>query len=305
MSALRDFAASHASAVLAGSGAMIGLLFGAIVQRTGFCAMGAVSDWHAFGDTRRLRAWVLSATLALLATQSLAAAGVVAVDKSMYLAPSLNWMGNIAGGLLFGFGMVLAGGCASRNIVRAGTGDLRALLNLVIIGITSYVAIGGLLGPLRAALESTTAVDLTRYGAADQSLANLLQRTGFAAPATSAFVTAILVAVPACVWCFASPPFRRSPLHVASACGIAACVIAGWAATGLAYDELAIRPLPPVSLTYVRPTGDTLEWLQRFTALGAPGFGVASVFGGALGGFAVAAVTGRLTSRKGAEARTR
>jgi uncharacterized membrane protein YedE/YeeE len=48
-----------------------------------------------------------------------------------------------------------------------------------------------------------------------------------------------------------------------------------------------------VSLTYVRPAGDALDWLQRFTALGLPGFGVASVFGAAIGGWLAAAISGR------------
>src|SRR6478752_7075438 len=118
MSGLRDAIASHAPLALAMGGGLIGFVFGAVVQRTGFCAMGAVSDWHTFGDTRRLRAWVLAAALALIGTQALAGFGLVAIDKSMYVAPSFNWLGNLLGGAMFGFGMVLAGGCASRNLVR-------------------------------------------------------------------------------------------------------------------------------------------------------------------------------------------
>ena len=51
--------------------------------------------------------------------------------------------------------------------------------------------------------------------------------------------------------------------------------------------------MAPVSLTFVRPSGDTLEWLQRSTALGLPGFGVASVFGTILGAFLTAKATGK------------
>ena len=61
-------------------------------------------------------------------------AGVVQLEQSMYLAPRLNWVGNIAGGLIFGVGMVLAGGCPSRNLARAGGGDLRALLTMIVLG---------------------------------------------------------------------------------------------------------------------------------------------------------------------------
>ncbi|HET7056905.1 MAG TPA: YeeE/YedE thiosulfate transporter family protein, partial [Thermomicrobiales bacterium] len=81
---------------------------------------------------------------------------------------------------------------------------------------------------------------------------------------------------------------RKSPVHIASGVGVGLCVVAGWAVTGLAFDELADRPVAPISLTFVRPAGDSLEWLQRYTALGLPGFGVATVIGSILGAFATA-----------------
>ena len=39
------------------------------------------------------------------------------------------------------YGMVFAGGCGSRNLVRAGGGDLRALVVIVVIGIFAYMTI--------------------------------------------------------------------------------------------------------------------------------------------------------------------
>jgi uncharacterized protein len=82
-------------------------------------------------------------------------------------------------------------------------------------------------------------------------------------------------------------------LHILSGIGVGLCIVAGWALTGLTFDEMADKPAAPVSLTFVRPTGDALEWLQRFTALGAPGFGVSSVFGTILGAFLMAKAMGR------------
>jgi hypothetical protein len=104
--ALRDTIGQHGAAYLALGGLVIGGVFGAVVFATNFCAMGSLSDVHNFGDWRRFRAWVLAATVALVGAQLLQAGGVVALDKSMYLAGSgLNWVGHILGGLMFGFGM--------------------------------------------------------------------------------------------------------------------------------------------------------------------------------------------------------
>ena len=93
--------------------------------------------------------------------------------------------------------------------------------------------------------------------------------------------------------CFMDGKFRTSPVHILSGVGVGLCIVAGWALTGLTFDELSDKPVAPVSLTFVRPTGDTLEWLQRSTALGLPGFGVASVFGTILGAFLMAKTSGQ------------
>jgi uncharacterized protein len=70
-------------------------------------------------------------------------------------------------------------------------------------------------------------------------------------------------------------------------------VVAGWAVTGLAFDDMASKPTQAISLTFVRPTGDMLEWLQRFTAERMPSFGVASVLGALTGTLLTALAMGR------------
>jgi hypothetical protein len=56
---------------------------------------------------------------------------------------------------------------------------------------------------------------------------------------------------------------------------------------------MAAQAIAPTSLTYVRPTGDTLEWLQRFTAARMPSFGVASTLGALAGALAASVTAGR------------
>jgi hypothetical protein len=280
--------------VLAVGGFLIGLAFGALVYRTNFCTMGSISDIMTFGDWRRFRAWVLAATTALIGAQALQAAGAVTLRQSMYLGTSFNWLGHVAGGAMFGFGMVLAGGCASKNLARAGGGDLRALVTLLIVGLTAYMAIGGILGPARAALEQATAIDLKGAGLASQGLGTLAG-AWLGLGTNGDLVVTGLIALAGLAYCFGAAEFRNSPTHVVSGLGVGLCVVAGWALTGLAFDEMASRPTQPISLTYVRPTGDTVEWLQRFTAARVPGFGVATVLGALAGSFLAALAMGRFT----------
>jgi uncharacterized protein len=290
---LFDLAQTNAPATLALGGLAIGAVFGAITAATNFCTMGALSDIHNFGDTRRFRAWILAAATALLGAQVLQTAGIVNLSQSMYLAPNLNWAGHILGGLMFGFGMVFAGGCASRNLTRLGAGDLRSLVILIVIGLAGYITLGGVLGPVRTALETATTVSLAATQAPSQSVGDLLAVALKANRATVSFAAGLVFVIVAALYCFTNSAFRSSRLHILSGLGIGLTVVAGWALTGILFDDMAARPTAPISLTYVRPAGDTIEWLARYTAAPIPGFGVASVFGAIFGAFLVAMARGQ------------
>lgn len=295
MTALRELVVDNGPVALAVGGLVVGFLFGAITYKTNFCTMGAISDIVSFGDYRRFRAWMLAGATALLGAQLLEYAGIVELTKSMYLAPSINWTGNVIGGLMFGYGMVFASGCPSRNLARLGSGDLRALVALIVLGIFAYMTIGGVFGPLRAWLEQSTAVSLGGMSAPTQSLGDILSAGLGIDSGTGALIATAVVAGALLIYCFKDASFRGSAVHVASGIGVGLCVVAGWAVTGLAFDELSVRPMAPISLTFVRPAGDTLEWLQRFTALGLPGFGVATVLGAVLGAFVTAVAMKRFS----------
>ncbi|HYD81762.1 MAG TPA: YeeE/YedE thiosulfate transporter family protein, partial [Paucimonas sp.] len=89
----------------------LGAVFGAVARRTHFCTMGAVADIVNMGDWNRMRQWLLAIAVAILGTNLLAAFGVIDLSKALYTAPKLTWLSHLVGGLLFGFGMVLASGC--------------------------------------------------------------------------------------------------------------------------------------------------------------------------------------------------
>ena len=117
MTALRELVAENGPMALTLGGLVIGFAFGAIVSKTNFCTMGSISDIVSFGNYRRFRAWVLAAVTALLGAQLLQYAEVVELARSMYLAPSVNWFGNMLGGhvalkVFAGFGATAVVGTA-------------------------------------------------------------------------------------------------------------------------------------------------------------------------------------------------
>jgi len=262
------------------AGFVAGALFGALAQRTGFCAMGGVSDMVLMGDGRRLRAWALAMAVAVLGTQGLAGLGLVDLGKSIYLGPSLGWFGAIAGGLAFGFGMVLTGGCGQRTLVRLGAGNLRSLVVLLVLAVTAYMTMRGLIAAARLPLEARINLDLRGLGLDSQGLAPLLGR-----PVATLAVAGALLA-----YCFADARFRRSGRDLVAGIGVGLLVVAGWAITGiLGQDDF--EPQPVASFTFVAPVADSLQYLMTFTGASI-GFGVATVGGMLVGAFAAARASG-------------
>jgi hypothetical protein len=167
---------------------------------------------------------------------------------------------------------------------------VRALLGLVVLGLFAHMTLGGILAPPRTALEQATGL---AFGAQGLGLGHLAGKlTGVPTPIGS-LVAASLVAAGALAYCLADPRFRASPVHIFSGIAVGLTVIAGWALTGLAFDEMTATPTPPSSLTYVRPTGDALQWLTLYTAAPMPSFGVASVFGALIGACTASLLMGR------------
>ena len=123
--------------IVVGAGLLIGLAYGVVALLSGFCLLSSLRGWWSEGDSRLIRTFALALAVALVATQLLAGYGVVDLSKSVYLQPSFSAPLMFAGGLLFGYGMVLANGCGSRALVLLGRGNLRSLVVVIVLGIAA------------------------------------------------------------------------------------------------------------------------------------------------------------------------
>lgn len=126
--------------------AALGLVLGWLLQRSHFCTMGAISDYLLFRAGARLRQWVLTVVLGALGFAALHAAGWLDPADTLYAAPRWPWLSMLVGGLLFGVGMVLASGCPTKNLVRLGGGSLKALVVLLVMGVSALATLRGLPG---------------------------------------------------------------------------------------------------------------------------------------------------------------
>lgn len=275
--------------LVGGAGLLIGIAFGAVTRRADFCALGALADMRIYGDYRRLRAWLMAIATAMAGTHLLYWLGLIDIHRSVYLSPDLGWFGAVFGGLLFGYGTVMARGCGGRSLIRLAGGDLRALVTLITLGIFAYMTLRGFTGAARVWVEAAANIDLNARGVASQGIPDLI---GAAIGIDSGIVRNLMaVAVTAVIawYCLANEPFRRSPQHLYAGIAIGLLISAGWAATGLlGADEF--EPLPLVSMSFVRPIGDSLQYLMTFTGA-TISFGAAVVGGTLIGGFLVAVST--------------
>ncbi len=138
----------------------VAFLFGALAQRTHFCTMGAISDVVNMGDWTRARQWILAIGVAMTGFALLSWRGDIDPGKALYASPRLLWLSCSLGGLLFGFGMVLSSGCGNKTLVRVGSGNLKSLVVLLVMGISAFATLKGITGVLRVGTVDKVVVDM-------------------------------------------------------------------------------------------------------------------------------------------------
>ncbi len=267
------------------AGLMIGLIYGVVGLLSGFCMMSSLRGWWADGDRRLVRTYALAMGIAIVATQLLAANGAVDLGKSIYLQPTFSVPLMLLGGVLFGYGMVLANGCGSRALVLLGRGNLRSFVVVTVLAIAAEMTLKGLIAPLRIAL-----MQASQTTAAATSLPALLSAGGLhGAPAR--LLPALALGSVLIVFAFAHAPFRRAPGQMLAGLVVGLLIAAGWFATGyLGADEF--NPVPVASLTFVAPIADGLQYVMLSTG-STVNFGIATVAGVLAGSLVTALVTRR------------
>ncbi|MCO6412410.1 MAG: YeeE/YedE family protein [Thiogranum sp.] len=274
----------------------IAFVLGAVVNKTNFCTMGAVSDWVNMGDTGRFRAWLLAIAVAILGVTGLEYFGVVDINGAFppYRGGQLIWAENLLGGLMFGIGMTLASGCGNKCLVRFGAGNIKSLMVFLIIALIAFFMVNPFPGsdqtlftvlfydwirPLAVDLGSSQDLGLLIAGSEKAAVARLL--------IGAALGLVLLVAV------FKSADFRRSTDNILGGLVVGMAVLGAWYITSnlsidldgekyslqsyaQQWDFLAdsnegkpadTRPLAPQSFTFINPMGQTLGYTaERFNS---------------------------------------
>ncbi|MHC5655568.1 YeeE/YedE family protein [Stappia sp. ICDLI1TA098] len=226
-------------------GLLIGAAFGAFAQRSRFCLRAAAVEFARGEIGIRVAIWLVTFSSAVFLTQALIARDLLDVSEARQFAARGSLSGAIIGGALFGCGMVLARGCASRLLVLSATGNLRALLSGLIFAVAAEASIHGILSPLRDRLAG-----LWTIGGRDsldllQAL-HLPEGAGIAIGLAFVLGTVVLAL-----------RARLGPWGWIGAAGAGATVAVGWWFTYQLATQ-AFTPMSVKSMTFTGPSADTL-----------------------------------------------
>jgi len=277
-------------------GLAIGGLIGAIVQRTKFCIAAACHARITIGDLFQTRSYAMALFVAILGTQILYKTGQVDIQYSIYLSTPFTWLSYIVGGLIFGVGIVYAGGCASRILVRSAEGDLGSLVSVMAFILSSGATLWGILAPLRVGYFNSFTLGLK-----SQYLPELFSAVPW---------WFVLLIVEALLLLFMLKAPKKSewwgwqwPLYGAS---IGLTIILAWWLNGAAHkalplidsfsfsgpaDPALLQKWRPKSLTFALADAQSFRYIILWTGE-TMNFAVATVFGVIGGSFLAAIISG-------------
>lgn len=263
------------------AGFAIGAIAGFTVRRARLCTFGAIEDALMGGDRRRLKIFGLSVGIAILGTQALIVSGFLAPESTPYVPTALPVVSIVIGSILFGVGMAMVGTCGFGSLVRLGTGDLKSLVVVLVLGATAYATLRGVFADLRINLLEQLSMPMPDGLRSD--LASLLaQATG----RDLRIPLAVLIGGCLCWLALSDRRLRRAPRLLTAGVTLGLLTIAGWLVTVGINDDFA-SPLRPQSLTFVSTIGKAF-YAGLVNVANFADFGVGSVFGVIAGACAAA-----------------
>jgi len=223
-------------------GFAIGLAFGAFAQSSRFCLRSACLEFWSMRLGRSVVVWLMVFGAALTGAQLLFLGGFIDVSEVRQLSTVGTLSGAIIGGLMFGVGMILARGCASRLLVLSGTGNMRALVTGLIVTVIAQAALTGALSPLRTALSGLWSVGPD----ARNMMLHVPQYTGLVLGVATLALAGWLAARE-----------KLDPRTALLSVALGATVAVGWGFTAT-LSRVSFTPVAVNSVSFTGPSADTL-----------------------------------------------
>ncbi|MCX7566146.1 YeeE/YedE family protein [Sulfitobacter sp. F26169L] len=274
-----DFVSEPVLAALVGM--FGGVLLGLAARIGRFCTLGAIEDLYYGESPLRLRMWGVAIGVSVIGTFGLSALGLLDFQQTLYIGRMWNPMESIVGGLLFGYGMALAGNCGYGALARVGGGDLRSLLIVLVMGISAYVTLGGPLSTLRLWLFGET----QPAPAPDGFAFSTAQILGVSTPTAGIAIGCLIL-----VLTLLSRSLRHAPGHILWGAVAGVAIVSGWAGTQWIASR-GFDAIPVVSHTFSAPIGESILYVMTSSG-NTIGFGTGSIIGVVLGALAGSLIKG-------------
>lgn len=245
-----------------------GVLLGLAARMGRFCTLGAIEDMFYGEKTLRLRMWGIAIGVAITGTFGLEAMGLFDTSQSLYVGRVWNPLASVFGGLLFGYGMALAGNCGYGALARVGGGDLRSLMIVLIMGIAAYVTLGGPLSSLR----------IWAFGAPEQTTGStsftelFAGMTGLQTSVCGMIIGALILGLT-----LLNRDLREAPSYIFWGTVAGLAIVSGWAGTFF-IANFGFDAVPVVSHTFSAPIGETMLYVMTSSG-NSISFGTGSVVG--------------------------
>lgn len=252
----------------------VGILLGLCARLGDFCTLGALETAFIGRDFRRIHIWSLALGVAVLTTHMADAWGLIDIGRTLYFSFVWNPLASVAGGLMFGYGMAMAGNCGFGALVRAGDGDIRSILIVVVLGIATYATLAGPLAPLRNFIFPQTE-QLGRAGIGEAFSA----MTGLDPAWLAAALGLALIA-----FGLRHPRVHQSPITMICATGVGLSVVLAIIGTTLVVES-SMDAVLVEGPSFTAPVGRTILYLMTATGT-SPSFSVGLVFGTLTGAIA-------------------
>jgi len=143
-------------------GLIIGAIFGFILQSGRFCMNSAFRDIILLKEFKLAKAVAVSLAVLAVGFGVFALAGIINLSPKPF-AP----LAAIVGGLVFGIGMVYAGGCASGTTYRVGEGMMGSMVAAVGLTVGALMTAGGVFSDASIWLKSFSYGQVTLIGVFD------------------------------------------------------------------------------------------------------------------------------------------
>jgi uncharacterized membrane protein YedE/YeeE len=276
----------------------IAFVLGLVMQKTGFCSMGAISDAFIMSSWVRLRQWFLAIGVAIVGFGLMSYFGLIDPLKSIYTSNKFLWLSTLIGSVLFGIGMVLASGCGSKTLVRIGGGNLKSLVVFLVLGLTAYMTMRGFLGVIRTTTIDTVFITFS----SSQDLPSLLSPVIGVERGALHLVLSLLIGGAFIAYATLEKSFLTTEnIFAGIAVGLAICA-AWWVSGGLGHVAEDPNTLEEVflltnsgrmeSFSFVAPYAYSLDLLMMYSDTSkVVTVGIAAVAGMILGSACMAIVT--------------